>query len=1433
MKTLSFCLFFVFNLAVVCIGPANAQIALSIRGTNSGVLADQTSRQSGPVHFTSRSSWSKKVSARSVNRTTASAQPRGTGSTPSGLGPWLQSRAPLPAGEVPTSVAMGDFNGDGKMDWVVANGFDDNLWLYRGNGDGTSAIPTILPLKGSSPLWVVTADLRKLGRSDIIVAEHDSDSLGVLLSNGDGTFQPEQGLSVYSNPDFVTVLDVNGDGFPDIVGGGLGCASVLFGDGKGNFQPQITSCSQNITMDGSQPPDFTTFLAFADFNADGKLDLLISNPTNGVEMMTGDGLGHFSSPVRIVSGSTLVGGEYYFFTSTVIDFNGDGCPDAAVGDWSGKVFLFAGDCAGNFKHPASLTLMVGDVSAQLSVADINGDGHPDLVASGLFMPFSDGASSGHMLMVSLGDGQGGFQHAQVYRGGDGLIGFTVGDLNSDGKPDVLAVAQNEDGLYEFMNDGTGGFGTPQGRSQFSIHGGNSQETFPFNTGGDFEQLLADVNADGKKDIIYIDYAYLEKTYSAATSLNMGAQGFLDPVFSPINTDNSQVTSDALGDFHSTGQPDLLVATDPGQPGGPAASGPGNVYLMQNLGSGKFGAPSIVFPHANYATTMASVDLNNDGKQDLLISDPENPSGTQLFALLGNGNGTFQAPVSYSLPSSIYQAEIFVGDFNGDKNTDVLLDFQAGNVVELLGNGDGTFQSPKVLFGPPGLPPFTMVDLNHDGRLDLLVQGVSSLSPQVITYFGQPDGSFAQQRSYNSFAGTNSLYLSNPPAGDFNQDGNVDVIVPLYAQTPGGSNFHWAQFYSGNSDGSLTPTSDIFSLGEVQPIWQVADMDGSGTPSVVAFNNISLSFDVMKGVPAPPIQLSLESEEIIGDILEGTVILNQPSSTDTTVTLQASDPAVGGQTNVLIPAGSTSQSFTLSVQSGFNDLQVLAITASLGNYSTTAYAFDEAVISPLTVEAPNLNFGLQPINTTSPPLTITVINNTTSAVTLTNIVFDPAAAAGFPDPDFSETDNCHTAIAAGGRCSFNTTFTPTIGNKQEVTELDFTDPVSGHVYKPVFNGTGEQAVALLTPSSLKFSSQIVGSVSATQTAFLSNSGTGVLHVSNTSVVGPFQAQNTCSTVQAGTPCQMQIVFVPTGLGSQTGTLTVTADGSTPTQTIALMGTGVAAPTMTISPNSLSFPAQVMATRSLGQQVTLTNPSTQSISISNISITGSNTFSEEDGCPGSLAPGSSCQVSVQFAPIDGSASQGALTITDNATGSPQQVALTGQGLAFAVNSTPTSQTVKSGTSATFLLSISESAPYQESLNFSCIGLPVYASCTFSPATVNLTTTTPATTSLTISTSSAVAYEKPAVGLWPTAATIVATIGIPLLVPRRRQFGVRTMLILLFGTLTTLTLISCSSGASSVSGSNGGGGLSTPAGTYTVTLVGTGNSANIQQKVTLLVQ
>ena len=1376
-------------------------------------------------HFTSRSTWTRGTSQLPRQLLNLPAQPRAaTATTP---GPWLQARTPLPTGEVPTSVAMGDFNRDGKLDWIVANGWDDNLWLYLGNGDGTAALPTILPLRGTSPLWVASADLRGDGKSDIVVAEHDTNLLGVLLSNGDGTFQNELELTTPFNPDYVTVADINGDGHPDIIGGGTGCAFVFLGNGKGNFGAPMTSCAQNISVLFQTPPNFTTFVSFADFNQDGKLDLLISEPGDGVEMLLGDGLGHFASPVRIVDGFALSNEEYFYFTSTALDFNGDGCPDAAVGDWNGKVFLFAGDCAGNFRHPATLSFMMGDVPSQLSVADINRDGHPDLIASGIHQ-FGSAISSGHQLMVSLGDGHGGFQNAQVYRGGDNLAAFAVGDLNGDGAPDVLSVAQNENGVYEFLNDGTGGFGSPQGRAQFSIHGNNNQEIEPFNVGFDYAPLEIDVNGDGLKDVVYLDYADLEGTWSVGAALNLGARGFANPVFSTINTNKSYVVSDTAGDFHGNGRPDLLVATDPGQPGGPG--GAGAVYLMQNLGGGTFGSPVVVFNHANVETTMWAADLNGDGKQDLIVSDLVSPSGPQLYVLLGNGNGTFQAPIATPVPGLGNSASIFVGDYNGDKKNDVLLFFNqnttpaSSNVYELLGNGDGTFQPARPLFtSSSGLPSMHVVDLNHDGHPDILSSDNTYGAPSLTTYFGQPDGTFAQPLQYPPLAPGWQLNLVNPGVGDFNHDGNLDFPFTFYSG-PGPYQFS-AQFYRGNSDGTFSPTQDVFSSGESQPLWDAADMDGTGTSSMVEYNSLSDSFDVLKGGPAPPFQLSLQSEAIVANTAQGTISLNQASSTATTVNLQYSDPAAAGPSAVAIAAGLISQNFTITLQSGFTPKRVLEIKASLGAYTTSAYAFDEAAFSPLTVNAPNVNFGLVPLGTSSSPLTITVINNTLAPVTLGTINF-----AVTPNPDYTEADNCHTPIAAGGSCTFTVTFKPTIGNQQSNVQLSFTDPVSGRAYTFVFTGTGEQAIAQLAPPALNFGSQPAGTVSNAQVVYLSNIGTGFLHVTSSTITGPFQLQSTCTSIAQYTPCQMFIAFAPASAGQQTGSLTVSTDGAVPTQTVSLTGTAAPANTISIAPSSVAFAAQPVGTQSTSQTIILTNTGVNAISIANIVIANSLSFVQNSNCSGSLAPASTCQANVIFVPDDTSLSQGALQIADNATGSPQRVALTGQGVALLIASSPASQTVVSGSDANYAVTVSESSSYSATMAMSCAGLPVYATCAFSPATVNLSSGTSAATSLTINTGSATTLGRSTNPLWP-AGGILSVLSIPLVLPRkyRKRLKHLHLAVVLFAGALSITCCGGGSSAPSASPSR----QTTPPGTYTVTVTSSGNGITLNGNVTLVVQ
>jgi len=160
--------------------------------------------------------------------------------------PGFQLRKAMPAGFLPTSVATGDFNGDGKTDFVVANGGDNNLWLYFGKGDGTFSLPIILPITlGLSPVWVDVVDLRGIGRADLVVAESDSNSLGVFLGSGNGTFS-ERSVSLPASPSTLVTVDCNHDGRMDVLvgssdGNTVAALSMLPGLGNGSFGAAVNT----------------------------------------------------------------------------------------------------------------------------------------------------------------------------------------------------------------------------------------------------------------------------------------------------------------------------------------------------------------------------------------------------------------------------------------------------------------------------------------------------------------------------------------------------------------------------------------------------------------------------------------------------------------------------------------------------------------------------------------------------------------------------------------------------------------------------------------------------------------------------------------------------------------------------------------------------------------------------------------------------------------------------------------------------------------------------------------------------------------------------------------------------------------------------------------------------------------------------------------
>jgi hypothetical protein len=338
---------------------------------------------------------------------------------------------------------------------------------------------------------------------------------------------------------------------------------------------------------------------------------------------------------------------------------------------------------------------------------------------------------------------------------------------------------------------------------------------------------------------------------------------------------------------------------------------------------------------------------------------------------------------------------------------------------------------------------------------------------------------------------------------------------------------------------------------------------------------------------------------------------------------------------------------------------------------------------------------------------------------------------------------------------------------------------------------------------------VGTTSASQPVTLTNNGTAALTITTIAASGDFAQTNNCpgslpATAGSNT-CTINVTFTPTATGTRNGMLSVTDNASGSPHTVGLSGNGTPAPApaVTLSTNALTFNPQMVTTTSAAMPVTLTNSGTGPLTIT--SIVASGDFAQTNTCPASpntlpsTAPGNTCTINVTITPTTTGPRAAALTITDNANGSPHVVTLNGTGWDFTV----TASTPQSGKSPLmFNATLTSLGGFNQSVSFTCNGAPATVTCNVaSPVTGNANAPQPVQVTLARVGGGLVIPPSspriPPVSPWQVVPLLLALL-LLFLVPRAK--GLRVRLGLVTATVLLVVLAGCAGPGSAPQPING---------------------------------
>eukprot|EP01035_Chromulina_nebulosa_P021038 gene21038-27264_t len=789
-------------------------------------------------------------------------------------------------GTSPISVAIGDIDGDGKPELVVANAASANVSVLRNTStSGTitsgSFATQVNFATGTSPHKIALGDIDGDGKLDIAVPNQTASTVSVLRNTSSsgtitsGSFATQVTFSAGTNPFSVGIGDIDGDGKPDM--------AVANSVSNNVSVYRNTSTSGTITSGSfATPVTFATtnplFVALNDIDGDGKADMAVTNNTSSTVSVfrntsTSGSItsGSFATQVTFATGVTPV-------YMAIGDINGDGKPDMAVANYgSASVSVLRNTSSsgsitsGSFA--AQVTYATGTQPFSVAIGDLDGDNLPDIVApnqiSGTvsvirnnptFLPTTvtsvnpTAANPGATVTLT------GTSFSATPANNIVYFGATRATVTASSTTTLTATVPLGATYNRVSVNNTASALTGYSQYPFlpTYHNSafvpatvnfNSQVTFSAGT-SPAGIALGDIDGDGKPDMVVAGAGSntISVYHNTSSSGSVTSGSFATAV---TFATGSQPNGIAIGDLDGDGKPDIVVGNN----------GSANISILRNtsssgsITSGSF-ATQVTFATGTSPRSVAIGDIDGDGKPDLVVANFASNIVSVFRNTSSSGSitsGSFATGVTFATGS--FPRSVAIGDIDGDGKPDLVLANSLSNTVSVLRNTStiGTVTSgsfaTQVTFAAENNPyDIAIGDIDGDGKSDLAVTNNQthnvSIYRNTSTSGTITSGSFAAHVTFAT--GTLPFGVS---IGDIDGDGKPDLAVANISTS------NVSVLRNTSSSGSITSSSFApqvtFATGSFSEKVAIGDIDGDGRPDLAVANNGSANVSVLRNNPLSP------------------------------------------------------------------------------------------------------------------------------------------------------------------------------------------------------------------------------------------------------------------------------------------------------------------------------------------------------------------------------------------------------------------------------------------------------------------------------------------------------------------------------------------------------------------------------------------------------